>query len=112
MPLQLGWNLVVLDTMDMSNHAECPSAADAVEFAAAHPADSHPQMALGRGMANGGIGREQMAWLKHTLASCERERTRVVVAMHHPAVEGVAPLSHLVWNHLEVQKTQKTPAQS
>jgi hypothetical protein len=62
----------VLDTMDMSNHADCSSPEDAAAFVAAHPLDDFPQMALGHGMANGGIGRAQLAWLKHTLEGARR----------------------------------------
>ena len=66
-PLQSGWSVVVLDTMDMSNHADCSSPEDAAAFIAAHPSSDFPQMALGRGFANGGIGSVQLAWLKRTL---------------------------------------------
>jgi hypothetical protein len=60
--------LVVLDTMDLSNHPECANSEEAQAFAKAHPTDEHPQMALGRGYAHGGIGSNQLAWLRRTLA--------------------------------------------
>eukprot|EP00897_Mesotaenium_endlicherianum_P009859 jgi/Mesen1/8901/ME000537S08298 len=58
----------------------------------------HPQMATW----NGAIGQGQLAWLRHTLAEAEQAEERVIVAMHHPLLEGAAPPSHLVWNHQEV----------
>lgn len=61
------WRLVVLDTMDISKHPECTLPVEAADFLAQHPADEFPQMGLGRGYANGGMGKVQVEWLKATL---------------------------------------------
>ena len=57
----------MLDTMDISNHPQCINPVEAAEFVSYHPTSENPQMALGRGYANGGMGHAQVEWLKFTL---------------------------------------------
>eukprot|EP00850_Spirogloea_muscicola_P017223 SM000146S00943 [mRNA] locus=s146:49108:51623:- [translate_table: standard] len=100
-PLHAGWRLAVLDTMDMSDKwpADSDNYKEAQEYRASHPLDDmNPQMSDW----NGGLSSNQMTWLKDTLSAAERHQEKVIVAGHHPVVEGAAPATHLLWNHIEV----------
>jgi hypothetical protein len=83
------WQLVVLDTTEMSGHSgQAPGSAAALEAAAfkeAHPlGEAHPQMSDW----NGGITQAQLAWLRAELAAAEASGQRVLVASHHQLGKG------------------------
>ncbi|KAL2650474.1 hypothetical protein R1flu_018602 [Riccia fluitans] len=96
------WSLVVLDSMDLSLRwaKDTQKYKEGLEFTETHPivTDSSTQMAS----FNGGIGREQKAWLAGVLEEAGREGRKLIVAAHHPVLEGSAPLTHLMWNYEEV----------
>ncbi|KAL3701177.1 hypothetical protein R1sor_019199 [Riccia sorocarpa] len=96
------WSLVVLDSMDLSLNwpQDTEKYKEALEYTETHPivTDFSSQMASW----NGGIGSEQKAWLAEVIKGAEREGRRLIVAAHHPLLEGSAPFTHLMWNHEEV----------
>ena len=51
---------------------------------------------------NGGLGGEQLAWLRAQLEAAEREGQRVVVAVHQPVLPGTANPLCLLWNYDEL----------
>lgn len=54
---------------------------------------------------NGGCGAEQLAWLRAQLQEAERERQKVVVAVHQPLLPGTANPLCLLFNYDEVLET-------
>ncbi|XP_024537776.1 manganese-dependent ADP-ribose/CDP-alcohol diphosphatase-like [Selaginella moellendorffii] len=60
--------------------------------------DENPQMSLW----NGGIGEEQKNWLRKVLTDAERHNVKLIVAQHHPLIQGSAPSTHFLWNHNEI----------
>lgn len=46
---------------------------------------------------NGGITREQLAWLQRELAAAEAAGEQVIVASHNPLTPGAGPDDHLAW---------------
>ena len=93
------WELLVLDTTEMSHPglpADAPQAAEAAAFLAAHPLGAaHPQMSPW----NGGVASAQLAWLTERLAAAAAAGRRVVVAGHHQVGAGAARPTHMAWNH-------------
>lgn len=99
-----GWRFVVLDGMDLS-------------VAAGSRADGTPQRELGREMLerlraggaanandwNGGIGQEQLDWLRDCLRRAARSRERVIVFCHFPVLREASTPAHLLWNHEAVR---------
>ncbi|EFN59457.1 hypothetical protein CHLNCDRAFT_138033 [Chlorella variabilis] len=100
-----GWRLVVLDTTEMSGHSgHAPGSRqhrEAQEFLASHPmSDEDPQMSSW----NGGITRQQLAWLRSELAAAEAAAERVIIASHHQLGQGGARATHMAWNWRDVQQ--------
>jgi 3',5'-cyclic AMP phosphodiesterase CpdA len=93
-----GWRFVVLDGNDLSLHARrknSPQYNRAVEL---HRA----LRAAGRSNANtwnGGIGAEQMQWLKERLDAAEQAAEKVVLFCHYPVYPEDA---HNLWNCEEI----------
>jgi hypothetical protein len=93
------WELLVLDTTEMSGHsvlpADAPQAAEAAAFLAARPlSEAEPQMQPW----NGGVASAQLAWLEERLAAAAAAGRRVVVAGHHQVGAGAARPTHMAWN--------------
>lgn len=91
--LRDGWTLLVLDTTDVGVRGASPElVAEAHRFLAEH---------VGRPNAqpwNGGVGAEQLGWLRTRLASCRARRVRALVAGHMPLVEAAATAETVAWN--------------
>ncbi|MCX6627554.1 MAG: metallophosphoesterase [Candidatus Solibacter sp.] len=100
-----GWRFVVLDGMDLS-------------VAAGSRADGTPQRDRGREMFerlsagraanandwNGGVGRQQLDWLRDCLKRATRSRERVIVFCHFPVLSESSTPAHLLWNHEAVRE--------
>ena len=95
-----GWELVVLDTTDLSIHGGwSPDSAEhaaAVAYMEAHPGEPRMQR------YNGGVGKAQLAWLRATLADARASRRRVILVSHHCLAAGACRETHLSWNGDEV----------
>lgn len=100
-PLAPGWRLLVLDTTEMSGHAQddagTPAATEAAAWLASHPlGEANPQASPW----NGGITQAQLAWLRDQIAQAAAAGDRVVVAAHHQAGPGPSVRrTHAAWNH-------------
>lgn len=96
-----GWRFVVLDTNDISTYANPQGS----------PKDVRGEEVLdvlqwtgdvNAKKWNGGVGKEQMAWLESVLDDAEAAGEKVVVAGHMP----VAPLDqHNAWNDAAIVET-------
>lgn len=53
---------------------------------------------------NGGITRQQLAWLRSELAAAEAAAERVIIASHHQLGQGGARATHMAWNWRDVQQ--------
>lgn len=88
------WRMLLVDTMACSTHGpatpqlrelaqkhleECPDAPNSTDY-------------------NGGLGEEQIAWLRAELERARQDDINVIVAGHHPFAEAVAPPALLVWH--------------
>jgi 3',5'-cyclic AMP phosphodiesterase CpdA len=95
-----GWRFVVLDGNDLSLHARPKASPEYHQAVALHRA----LKAAGRPNANtwnGGIGAEQLRWLKSRLAAADRAGEKVVLFCHYP----VYPADpHNLWNGEEIVK--------
>lgn len=92
--LSSSWQLVVLDTLDNS-----------VFYPSDHPkhinALSHLQEHAGEPNAvpwNGGLGSEQLSWLRRTLESARSNKVNVLVVGHHPFAEDAASAVSVAWD--------------
>jgi hypothetical protein len=99
------WVLIVLDTTELSGHANHPPdsepARESAAYLAANPlSEKNPHMIPW----NGGITKRQMAWLKAEIRRAERRGKLVLVACHHPIHPDSARKSHLAWNYREILK--------
>ncbi|MDQ3608292.1 MAG: metallophosphoesterase [Actinomycetota bacterium] len=89
-----GWRFIVLDTSDVSLHAN-PPGSEKYELAEAILADLERRGAVNAKSFNGAVGDEQLAWLRHTLAGAARRGEKVIVLSHMPVhPEGL----HNAWN--------------
>ena len=95
------WRYIVLDGMDISlygyprGHAKRK---EATEMLAA----LRDQKVKNAQTWNGGIGRDQIAWLRSTLADATQRRQRVILNCHFPILAGASSDYHLLWNHAEM----------
>lgn len=100
-PLCPGWRVLVLDTTEMSGHAQdepdSAAAREAAAWMAAHPlGDDNPQASPW----NGGLTAAQLAWARDQVAAAAAAGDRVLVAAHHQAGPGAAVRrTHAAWNH-------------
>lgn len=92
------WRLILLDAADASTLAGAlhPEEGRALLDAAraAKASHAHPW--------NGGLGREQMAWLTRTLDATRAARKRALVFCHQPVLAAACRPEHLLLNHAEV----------
>jgi predicted phosphodiesterase len=51
---------------------------------------------------NGGLGNQQLTWLRTTLADAQQENQRVILFCHLPALEASSDATHLLWDHAEL----------
>jgi len=96
-----GWRFVVLDALDESVCAWPEGSAHRTRARAwldAHPRAEHPSAYDW----NGGLGTEQLAWLRKELADAARSGAKVVVLSHLPVLAAASTPHHLLWNHAEV----------
>ena len=98
--LTSGWALIVLDTTDLSTHGGWPEGSDKAQeasaFLAAHEGEERMQR------YNGGVGAEQLKWLRSELAKARESRCRLIVASHHCLARGACRETHRAWNGDEV----------
>lgn len=97
--LHPGWRLVVLDSMDLSIlwPEGCQEHTQSEQFLKLHPLvgnEEEPQMKAW----NGGVGKQQLDWLRGRLQHAAAEQERVILALHHPLAPGSAPDNLLAWN--------------
>lgn len=96
-----GWRFVVLDSLDESVCA-WPQGSEHWTRARAW-LDAHPRPETPCAYDwNGGVGAEQLAWLREELADAEREGDAVVVLSHLPVLADASTPHHILWNHAEV----------
>ena len=92
--------LIVLDTTDLSTHGGWAEGSDKLNEALAYmEAHSDEPQVL---RYNGGVGREQLRWLRDELRRAEREDVRLIVASHHALAPGAARDTHRAWNGNQV----------
>ena len=100
-PLAAGWRLLVLDTTELSTHggwaAGSPQDLEARAYLAAHAGEERMKLPN-----NGGVGAEQMAWLRSELARARHEAVRLIVASHHPLARGACDEVLRSWTGDEV----------
>lgn len=89
-----GWRFIVLDTSDVSLHAN-PPGSEKYELAEAILADLERRGAVNAKAFNGAVGDEQLAWLRHALAGAARRGEKAIVLSHMP-VHPKGP--HNAWN--------------
>lgn len=89
-----GWRFIVLDTSDVSLHAN-PPGSEKYELAQAILADLQVRGAVNAKSFNGAVGDEQLAWLRDTLAGAARRGEKTIVLSHMP-VHPKGP--HNAWN--------------
>ena len=110
-PLAPGWRLLVLDTTEMSGHAQdggdSAAAREATAWLDTHPlGDAHPQASPW----NGGLTSSQLAWAREQVEAAAAAGERVVVAAHHQAGPGACVRrSHAAWNHDEIAAALTAP---
>ncbi len=90
-----GFRFLFLDGMDLSLEAprESETYRKAREFL-----DRNPWA----GAYSGGLGEDQMRWLRSSLEGASRRKERVLVFCHLPILEGQSSKDLLLWNHEEV----------
>lgn len=76
-----------------------PQAAAAAAWLKSHPLSSTPNAQAW----NGGLGADQIAWLRKQLADAAAAGERVIVACHHPLAPGSAPEMYLAWDHDKIR---------
>ena len=95
-----GWELVVLDTTEISIHGgwpeDSPEHTEALAFMKAHAGEDRVQR------YNGGVSATQLAWLRSVLAEAKEKQRRVIVASHHCVAVGACRETHRAWNGDEV----------
>lgn len=89
-----GWRFIVLDTSDVSLHAN-PPGSEKYELAQAILADLEARGAVNAKSFNGAVGDVQLAWLRDTLAGAARRGEKTIVLSHMP-VHPKGP--HNAWN--------------
>ena len=99
------WRLIVLDTTEISGHSGYAEGSwqwvEAREYEAAHPLSAEePQMSPW----NGGISKQQMAWLISELTAAETRNECVIVASHHQIHDKAARATHVAWNCKEIER--------
>lgn len=95
------WRLIVTNGNDVSLYAHVKESAKYKEAEAILQqlkADSLPQAQVW----NGGIGKEQLAWLDNELADAEKKKQSVIIANHFPLYPDAA--AELLWNASAVRK--------
>ena len=106
------FRVVVLDSLDVSvlgRDATSPRYKEAYKILTSHnkntDLDSHAGLE-GREKRfvayNGGLGKEQLEWLKGTLADAEKQNQRVLIFSHIPISPDFDESFDSVWNHREV----------
>jgi manganese-dependent ADP-ribose/CDP-alcohol diphosphatase len=96
------WRFVVLDGMDISvagRNEGTPEHAAAVAMLASLRAEHAPNAQDW----NGAVGEPQMKWLREVLARARRQRERVVVFCHLPALRESSTTQHVAWNCDEIR---------
>jgi len=78
-----------------SHTQSTPNYAEATQWLATHPLESHPNAQPW----NGGLSAPQFEWLRSEIAAAAAAGERVVAACHHPLVTGAAPAHYLCWDH-------------
>ena len=103
-PLPRRWRLVVLDTTELnprySSHGT-EGFAEGLRFL--EEAVASHRIAEFRPWG-GGVGSQQLEWLKNTLASAEARGERVIVAAHNPLAPGSARNGYVAWNGDELSE--------
>jgi 3',5'-cyclic AMP phosphodiesterase CpdA len=97
-----GWRFVVLDSLDVSvcgRRPGSPPYREAETWLPAHPRAAHPNALPW----NGGLGADQLAWLRATLARTGAHGERVIVFSHLPLLAAASQPSLTLWNAAEVR---------
>ncbi|KAK9838820.1 hypothetical protein WJX74_003943 [Apatococcus lobatus] len=101
--IEPGWRLLVLDTTEMSGHSGYPKDSKLGEEAAAYQ-EAHPLSEQEPHMHgwNGGIGSDQMRWLRQQLQRADADGVNVICSCHHQLGPGAARATHMAWNHKSI----------
>ncbi|HIE72140.1 MAG TPA: hypothetical protein EYP98_19315 [Planctomycetes bacterium] len=97
------WRFVVVDGMDISLHGYTKDHAkrkQAIEMLKALKARKAPNAVRW----NGGVGKQQMAWIEAVLKDAVEKQQRVVLFCHFPVHSEAGGASLLLWNHQEMTK--------
>jgi manganese-dependent ADP-ribose/CDP-alcohol diphosphatase len=97
-----GWRFLVLDGMDLS-------------IASGSRLEGTPEREQGRKLFetlrgpnatdwNGGIGRQQLGWLRESLRRASNAGEHVIVFCHFPVLVESSTTAHLLWNHEAVRE--------
>ena len=106
-----GWRFVVLDGMNESAATAWPESDPHARAGRLRLDELTREMAPNAQPWNGAAGRDQLAWLRRVLASAERDKERVIVFSHFPALAESCRPNHLLWDHAElVRILQASPA--
>lgn len=95
------WRYAVLDGMDVSLYGY-PKGHAKLEEATKMLAGLRDQKAKNAQTWNGGIGRDQIAWLRSTLKDATRRGQRVILNCHFPILAEASSNEYLLWNHAEI----------
>ena len=96
-----GWRFVVIDGMDVSLHGYPRGHAKRKE-ATKMLAALRDKGVKNAQTWNGGVGKDQLAWLRSTLADATKKGQQVVLNCHFPILLEASSEHHLLWNHAEV----------
>lgn len=95
--LRGGWTLLVLDTTDVGVRGASPGlVAQAHAFLAEHAGEPNAKT------WNGGVGVEQLGWLRDRLAGSRARGSRAIVAGHMPLVREAATADTVAYNGAQV----------
>ncbi|MEE2888530.1 MAG: metallophosphoesterase [Planctomycetota bacterium] len=95
------WRFVVVDGMDVSLYGYPrghPNRKQATQMLQALKAKKAPNAVIW----NGGVGKEQLAWIRRVLKDAARQQQRVVFFCHFPIHPKAGGAGLLLWNHRQV----------
>ena len=95
------WRFVVVDGMDVSLHGY-PSGHPKRKQATQMLRDLKDRKAPNAVTWNGGVGKQQLAWIRGVLKSAMQGKQRVVFFCHFPVHPKAGGASLLLWNHQQV----------
>ena len=95
------WRFVVVDGMDISLHGY-PKEHDKRRQAIARLKALKDRKARNAVIWNGGVGKQQLAWIESVLQDAADKQQRVVLFCHFPVHSEAGDASLLLWNHQEI----------